>query len=121
VGFKKAKDMKKISLLITAFILISCVNDTVNTKFVEIKNNIARFDIVNNSNKDIEKITFEIKYLDNLNKLLLIDTVDYQMSKESQKEKRPFLKANDNTFIVQSVPDNCKKANIKVLEIDNIK
>lgn len=112
--------MKKIVLLISSFILISCVNDNVNAEFTEIKNNIARFDIVNNSNKDIGKITFEIKFLDNLDNILLIDTLDYQMSKEYHKDKIPFLKANDKTFIVKSIPNNCKKANIKILKIDNI-
>jgi len=110
--------MKKFALIILSFTLISCVKNNVNAKFIEIKDNIARFDVVNNSNKDIAKLTFEIKYLDNLNKILLIDTVDYQNSKKYFSAKTPFLNANDETFIVQSIPNNCKKAAITVLEIE---
>ena len=42
------------------------------------------------------------------------------MSKESNKGKTPFLKANERTFIVQSIPDKCKKADIKILEVGNL-
>jgi len=112
--------MKNSWILIFVITLISCKNHNVKAEFIEIKDNIARFDIINMSNKDIEKMTFEIKYLDNLDKILLKDTIEYQMSKEYFKDKTPFLKANDKTFIVQRVPNNCKKADIKILEVDNI-
>ena len=107
--------MKKFVLIILSFTLISCAKNNVNAKFIEIKDNIARLDVVNNSDKDIEKLTLEIKYLDNI---LLIDTIDYQNSKKYFSAKTPFLNANDETFIVQSIPNNCKKAAIKILEID---
>jgi len=110
--------MKKFVIIILSFTLISCVKNNVNAEFIEIKDNIARFDVVNTSNKDIEKLTFEIKYFDNLDNILLIDTIDYQNSKKYFSAKTPFLKANDETFFVQSIPNNCKKAAIKVLEID---
>ena len=59
--------------------------------------------------------------MDSSNQLLLTDTVVYQMSKEHQKDKLPFLKANDEIFMVQSVPDKCKKADIRLLNIENLK
>lgn len=112
--------MKNLWILIFVITLISCKNHNVKAEYIEIKDNIARFDIINKSNKDIEKITFEIRFLDNLDKILLTDTIEYLMSKEYFKGKTPFLKANDKTFIVQSIPNNCKKADIKILEVDNI-
>lgn len=112
--------MKNLWILIFVITLISCKNHNVKAEYIEIKDNIARFDIINKSNKDIEKITFEIRFLDNLDKILLTDTIEYLMSKEYFKDKTPFLKANDKTFIVQSIPNNCKKADIKILEVDNI-
>ncbi len=113
--------MKNLLSFVSVLLLLSCTNKSIDAEFLEIDNNIARFKIVNNSNKDIAKIIFEVRFLDSSNNLLLIDTLSYQMSKEYQKENLPFLKANDGTFIVQSVPANSKKADIKVLEIDNLK
>lgn len=110
-----------MTLLISCLLMFSCENNNVEVEFIEIKNDIARFDIVNNSNKDIRKISFEIRFLDNSNKLLLIDTLVYQMSKEYQKVNIPFLKANEKTFVAQGIPNNCKRADIKVLKIENIK
>ncbi len=111
--------MRKFLMLISSSLLISCTNDTVQAEFIEIKNDVARFEIENNSDKDIEKITLEITYLDISDNVLLTDTLEYQMSEENQKDKTPFLKANDKTFIVQSIPNNCIKADLKILEIDN--
>lgn len=112
--------MKKYLIVVFSLILISCIKNKVNAEFTEIKDNIARFDIVNNVDKDIKKITFEIKYLDELDNLMFTDTVSYQMGKGNEKVIAPFLKANDKNFIVQNIPDNCKKAAIKILEIDEI-
>ncbi len=56
--------MKKLSFVILYVILFSCIHDNVEAKFIEIKNNIARFDIVNNSKMDIQKITFEVTFFD---------------------------------------------------------
>jgi hypothetical protein len=108
-----------LALLTLCSLMLSCEKKDVDARFNKIENNIAQFDIVNNTNKDILSITFEIKYLDNLNKLLLTDTVSYIRSEEDEKKRIPFLKANEETFITQTIPDNCKKADIKVLEIKN--
>lgn len=113
--------MKNLLSFVSVILLLSCTNKTIDAEFLEIDNNIARFKIVNNSNKDIGKIIFEVRFLDSSNNLLLTDTVSYEMSKEYQKENLPFLKANDEIFIVQVVPANSKKADIKVLEFDNLK
>ncbi len=42
------------------------------------------------------------------------------MSKEYYNSNTPFLKANDKTFIAQSIPNECKKAAIKILKLDYI-
>jgi len=111
--------MKKNLILISSYVLISCANDHVQARFIEIKNDVARFEIENNSHKDIERICFEITYLDDTAAILLIDTLDYQKSKEYQGDKTPFLKAKDKTFFVQRIPNNSIKAEIKILEIEN--
>lgn len=111
--------MRKYLILISFSFLIACTNDPVQAEFIEITNDIARFEIENNSAMDIEKITFEISYMDVSENILLTDTVKYQMSEQSQNDSPTFLKANDKTFIVQSIPDNCTKAAIRILEIEN--
>ena len=113
--------MKNILSFVSVLLLVSCTTKSIDAEFLEIDNNLARFKIVNNSNKDIGKIIFELRFLDSSNNLLLIDTLSYEGSKEYQKENLPFLKANDGIFIVQIVPANSKKADIKVLKIDNLK
>ena len=112
--------MKNLWILIFTFTFISCKNHNVKAEYIEIKDNAAWFNIVNKSKKDIEKITFEIKYLDSLDNLLLTDTIEYSVSKQYFKDNTPFLKANDKTFIVQSIPRDCKKAAIMILELENI-
>jgi len=111
--------MKNLWILIFTFTFISCKNHNVKAEYIEIKDNAAWFNIVNKSKKDIEKITFEIKYLDSLDNLLLTDTIEYSVSKQYFKDNTPFLKANDKTFIVQSTPSDCKKAVIVILALEN--
>ena len=113
--------MKNFLLFVSVLLLVSCTAESIDAEFIEIDNNLARFEIINNSNKDIGKLIFELRFLDSSNNLLLIDTISYELSQEFQKENLPFLKANDGIFIVQIVPANSKKADIKVLEIDYLK
>jgi len=112
--------MRPFCIVLFIMTLISCESNKVKTEFIEIQDGIARFDIINNSNLDIENITFEIRYFDNSNNLLLADTVAYRKSDKSNLNDKSFLKANEKTFIVQRVPDNCDKANIKILTVSNI-
>ncbi|WP_296704413.1 hypothetical protein [Algoriphagus sp.] len=108
--------MKNLCLMLLLAALISCSNDPINADFVEIKDNLARFDIENNSDSDIEKISFEINYFDQNEKLLLTDTVSYQISINVDGDESPFLMAHDKTFFVQAIPTDCKKADIRILE-----
>lgn len=110
--------MKSNLILLSILLLVSCSSKKIEAEFMEIENNNARFEIVNDSEEDIGKITFEIRYLDSSDGVLLLDTVSYQMSNQGQNEPLPFLKANDRTFIVQRAPDQCQRAEIMVLEID---
>ena len=112
--------MKKFKFLILLILMNACSDELIKAKFIEIKDNLARFDIVNESNKDLGKITFEIRYLDVYNKVLLMDTVSYLMSTDVHSNKIPFLKANDKIFIIQKIPENCKSADIKIIEIHYI-
>jgi|GEM_PF-3071453 len=112
--------MRPFCIVLFIMTLISCESNKVKTEFIEIQDGIARFDIINNSNLDIENITFEIRYFDNSNNLLLADTVAYRISDKSNLNDKSFLQANEKTFIVQRVPDNCDKANIKILTVSNI-
>jgi hypothetical protein len=112
--------MKNIALLIICLCILSCESKNVEAEFIEVENGLARFDIYNRSDRDIRKITFEITFLDHSGKPLLLDTLLYQMGKEHGKIDVPFLKAKDRTFIVQRVPEDCQKADIKVLEFESI-
>jgi len=95
---------------------MSCRNNNVDAKFIEIKDNVARFDIINNSDVAIEKITFEIRYLDVADAVLKIDTINYRMCAKQNKERTPFLRANEKTFIAQVTPEKCDKAVINILK-----
>ena len=106
--------MKRIVNLFVLIGMMSCSNEPVNADFVEIKNDIARFDIVNESNKNIKAITFEIKYIDSSKKAIKVDTLNYQMNRD-KPDQAIFLKANESTFIVQEAPKTCTTADIKIL------
>lgn len=105
--------MKKIIFLIIITVFLSCKSDIVEAEFVEINDNIARFDITNNTNQDIKEISLELNFLDTSKLLISKDTVDYKMLSDE-----PFLKSKDKTFIVNKVPENCTNAEVVVLEID---
>jgi hypothetical protein len=107
--------MKQFNILILLISMTACNNEQLKTEFNQIKDGLARFDVINKSSKDIRGITFEIKYIDNSNKVILVDTVSYQISND-YSDKAIFIKANDKTFIVQKIPENCKTANIKILK-----
>ena len=113
--------MKKKLIYFLFVLIVSCTSETVNAEFIEIKNNIARFEITNNSNQDIAKITYEIKFFDSSENLILKDTSSYEMANDSKKKNVTFLKANEKTFIVNKAPEECEKAEIGLLKIDFIK
>ncbi len=113
--------MKNVLIYFLFVLVVSCASDAVNVKFIEIKNNIARFEIINNSDQDISKITYEVTFLDRTENLILKDTTSYKMENDSKQGRIPFLKANEKTFIVHKVPENCEKAEIALLKIDFIK
>ena len=113
--------MKNILFFMLFIIFFSCTSEKVDAKFIEIKNNIARFDITNNSDEDIAKIKYELRFFDSTKKLILRDTVSYKMSNDDKNIVQPFLKANQETFVVNETPVNCEKVEIKILEVDYMK
>ncbi len=108
--------MNKFWIAILVLITASCIKENVEIDFIEIKDNISRFEIVNNTDSDLGKIAFEITFLDKNDSPLLIDTITYQ-AHNNQNGETPFLLANDKTFIVQAIPDGCKKTDIRILEV----
>ncbi len=109
--------MNKSKTLIVILILLSaCTKNLINVEFIEIKNDTARFDIKNHSEKDLDRITVKIMYLNENNSVILTDTISYKMNKEDESNK-PFLKAGEETFIIQKIPNNCILARIKILDM----
>jgi hypothetical protein len=99
------------------FLLISCSSEPTQIKFIESKNNISRFEIKNNSDFDIESLSIEIEFIDRKGKVLLTDTFTYQVTRNISLGILPFLKAGDETFIVQSNPVEMHKVNARIIDV----
>jgi hypothetical protein len=62
-----------------------------------------------------------LRFIDESEKLILRDTISYKMKTDQKKGVQPFLKANQETFVVSKTPDNCEKVEIEILEVDYMK
>lgn len=101
---------------ITVFIVLffaNCTSNDVEAKFAEFNNDLAHFNIKNNTQKNIDKIEFLISFYDASNTLIHQDTTSFIM----QNSTSPFLKAKKETFIIQKSPEGCHRAAIEILEV----
>lgn len=92
--------------------LSACEDEKVSIEFEDINDaGIARFEIENNTEKNIRSFTTELTYLSEDDRALRIDTVDYSV----RDKTRPFVKAGEETFIVQKVPEGTVSARGRIL------
>jgi len=104
-------------LLIVTVGIVSCqgTSDGVSVMFREIKNDIAYFDIRNQTSSDIMSLNLEISYLDRAGQAVLVDTISYSMAADSLGMAAPFLTAGSETFIVQSIAPESVTAKARLL------
>ncbi|SNS15653.1 hypothetical protein SAMN06295967_104105 [Belliella buryatensis] len=101
--------MKKILILLfSTFFLVGCSNQPIKIKVEEIKDDIVRIIIKNETEIDYEKIAIIIDYLGDKKEIIKVDTVSYKMDTLSDCGSCVFLKSNESTFIVQKVPSGTK-------------
>jgi hypothetical protein len=111
--------MVKFGIILSGilFLLMSCSSEPTQIKFIESKNNISRFEIKNNTDFDIESLSIEIEFIDRKGNILLTDTFTYQVMRNYTSEKAPFLRAGEETFIVQSNPVDLHKAKARIIDV----
>lgn len=103
------------------FVLLnSCATDPVEVEFAEMMNNntLGRFEVENNTEQDVMKISFEVTYVDGFGEDLSIDTVSYNKTSDSDGNVKPFLDAKSSTFFVWEAPENAVSARGRVLSYD---
>lgn len=87
-------------ILLVTGIFYACNNDP-SLNFEEInENEIARFTANNPTDRDIDSLKVEITYISESGETLKTDSVNYSMEELDE----PFLKAGEETSIVQIVP-----------------
>lgn len=107
---------KRLMILMLFFTgLTACEQEEMQVKFLEINDaGIATFTIENTTEKDITSLTTELTYFSEFDRAIMIDTVDHAMKDRS----KAFLKAGEETFITQQVPEGTISATGKVLNYE---
>lgn len=100
--------MKRIWLILLVA-AIACTSNGIEVKVEEMKNDLVRISVTNNSEIDYATMTFIIDYLDKDRTLLLSDTVPYN------KPEGNFLPAKSNTFIVQKAPQGTESVKVNLI------
>ncbi|GHB48101.1 hypothetical protein [Mongoliitalea lutea] len=100
--------MKKIWLILL-LAAIACTSNGIEVKVEEMKNDLVRISVTNNSEIDYATMTFIIDYLDKDKRLLLSDTIPYH------KQDGNFLPAKSNTFIVQKPPQGTQSVQVNII------
>ena len=92
--------------------LTACENEELPVEFLDINDTgVATFTMENETGKDVASFNIELTYLSEDNRTLKIDTVNYSVKDKSQ----PFVKAEEQTYLTQEVPDGTTSATGKVL------
>ena len=105
--------MRVCIIFFVVIFFASCASKDVEAKFAEFNNDLVHFEIKNNTEKNIDGIEFLISFYNSSNALIHKDTISYTV----QNNSSPFLKAKEETFIVQKSPKDCHRATIEVLEV----
>jgi hypothetical protein len=92
----------------------------VEVQFEEMMNDHAagRFEVENNTEQDVMKISFEVTFVDGFGEELSVDTVSYTRSSDSDGNTTPFVEANGSTFFVWEAPENARSAHARVLSYE---
>lgn len=102
-------------LIITcSFLSISCEHNSTHIEFLDLnEEGLATFELSNSSDSDISDIELELTYLNADNEVIKVDTVNYNMSGDSNAQV--FLRAGEQTIITQRAPDDTSTATGKII------
>lgn len=104
------------TVLFSILYLTACSSADHLVRYNGIDNGVVRFEIKNQTDKDILGIDVEVTYLSSDSSVIVVDTVTYTSRKPDGTED-VFLKANSSTPIVQKVPEGTSKAKARVLSV----
>ncbi len=100
-------------LCLTGF--TACEKEDLPVKFIDINDTgLARFEVKNKTGQDVATLTAEFTYFSEFDRAIMIDTVDYRM----KNRQRAFLKAGEETSLVQKVPEATVSATGRVLKFE---
>ena len=104
-------------LVISLLAILACTTEEIPVKFKEVNDSgIARFSIKNNTEQDVASFSIKLTYFSDSDQALKIDTVDYAI----RDRAKAFVKAGDETFIVQKAPAGTVSAIGKVLSFETM-
>jgi len=107
--------------LLIAIITVSCEREPVAIKLLGIKNDIATFTVKNISKQDIYSMSFEITYYSSEQVIIKVDTVNYAKTTNIEGNHIPFIKAEGETLIAQTIPHNTASASAIAIAISYTK
>ena len=110
--------MKWILSAATFLLAAACGSDPVSVTHAETSDGIVRFDVRNRTDRDIRSMTFELSYHAQGGDVVRVDTMAFETTTGGATgDTIPFVRAEDETFIVSSLPESAIRAVARVLEL----
>jgi hypothetical protein len=105
------------SLLVVA----ACGTEPVTVTFDEATDSLARFIVVNRSERDVQAIRFELSFRSQAGDVVRVDTVAYTTTTDAATgNPTAFVRAGYETFFMTKGPSNSVSATATVLDLTYI-
>jgi len=110
--------MRSTLVLVCLLIAAACGSEPVTVSFDEATNGVARFTVVNRTERDVKSISFELSFQGQDGAVVNVDTVAYESTTDASTGKPvAFVEARGETFFPTAMPSGSVSASGSVLEI----
>ena len=112
----------RLPLAVTSLLIATaCGSEPVTVRFDEVKNDLAFFFVLNQSERDVESIDFELSFRSQGGDVLSVDTVGYATTPDAATGyPTAFVKSGAETFFVAKMPSNAVSATATVIDLTYI-
>ena len=113
--------MRSLFSMTSLLVVAACGTEPVTVTFDEATNALARFIVVNRSERDVQAISFELSFRSQAGDVVRVDTVAYTTTTDAATgNPTAFVRAGDETFFMTKGPSNSVSATATVLDLTYI-
>ena len=113
--------MRSLFLLTSLLVAAACGAEPVTVTFDEATDSLARFIVVNRSERDVQAISFELSFQSQAGDVVRVDTVAYTTTTDAATgNPTAFVRAGYETFFMTKGPSNSVSATATVLDLTYI-